>query len=88
MSGRALAKGELRSLIESERNDVLTALSKLSEADDEARKREGQRQGRFQRDVARELLKGKGIVPVVAMAQALGWTRQMTHRAIREAENA
>jgi hypothetical protein len=32
------------------------------------------------------LLRGKGLLSVVEMADALGWTRQIAHRAIREAE--
>ena len=42
------------------------------------------RQARLQ--VGRLLLRGKGLISVVEMAAALGWTRQLTHRAIREAE--
>lgn len=88
MANRELRGEELRSVIEQERSEVLETLAKLSKADDAAREKEMARRARFQRDVAITLLRGKGIVPVVQMAEALGWTRQMAHRAIREAEQS
>jgi hypothetical protein len=86
MAGRALPPGELRQVIEQEKRDVVAALERLAAADAKAREAEKKRQRRFRQDVGRLLLRGKGIVPVVQMAMALGWTRQMAHRAIREAE--
>lgn len=86
MAKRKLEPHELRQLVEEERENILADLSKIAEDDEAAREKEAKRQARFRKQAGRLLLRGKGLIPVVEMAGALGWTRQLTHRAIREAE--
>ena len=86
MAKRKLEPHELRQLVEEERENILADLSKIAEDDEAAREKEAKRQARFRKQAGRLLLRGKGLIPVVEMAAALGWTRQLTHRAIREAE--
>jgi hypothetical protein len=83
---RKLEPHELRQLVEEERENILADLSRIAEEDEAAREKEAKRQARFRKQAGRLLLRGKGLIPVVEMAAALGWTRQLTHRAIREAE--
>ena len=86
MAKRKLEPHELRQLVEEERENILAELAKIAEEDEAAREKEAKRQARFRKQAGRLLLRGKGLIPVVDMAAALGWTRQLTHRAIREAE--
>ena len=86
MAKRKLEPHELRRLVEEERENILADLAKIAEEDEAAREKEAKRQARHKRQVGRLLLRGKGLIPVVEMAAAVGWTRQLTHRAIREAE--
>ena len=86
MAKRKLEPHELRQLVEEERENILADLSRLAEEDEAAREKEAKRQARFRKQAGRLLLRGKGLISVVEMAAALGWTRQLTHRAIREAE--
>lgn len=86
MAKRKLEPHELRRLVEEERENILADLADIAEDDRAAREKEAKRQARSRRQVGRLLLRGKGLIPVVEMAAALGWTRQLTHRAIREAE--
>lgn len=86
MAKRKLEPHELRRLVEEERENILADLAGIAEDDRAAREKEAKRQARSRRQVGRLLLRGKGLIPVVEMAAALGWTRQLTHRAIREAE--
>ena len=86
MAKRKLEPHELRQLVEEERENILADLSRIAEEDEAAREKEAKRQARFRKQAGRLLLRGKGLIPVVEMAAALGWTRQLTHRAIREAE--
>jgi predicted Rossmann fold nucleotide-binding protein DprA/Smf involved in DNA uptake len=83
---RKLEPHELRQLVEEERENILADLARIAEEDEAAREKEAKRQARFRKQAGRLLLRGKGLIPVVEMASALGWTRQLTHRAIREAE--
>ena len=86
MAKRKLEPHELRRLVEEERVNILADLAKIAEEDEAAREKEAKRQARYRRQVGRLLLRGKGLISVVEMSAALGWTRQLTHRAIREAE--
>lgn len=86
MAKRKLEPHELRQLVEEERENILADLARIAEEDEAAREKEAKRQARFRKQAGRLLLRGKGLIPVVEMASALGWTRQLTHRAIREAE--
>ena len=86
MAKRKLEPHELRRLVEEERENILADLAELAKDDRTAREKEAKRQARSRRQVGRLLVRGKGLIPVVEMAAALGWTRQLTHRAIREAE--
>ena len=86
MAKRKLEPHELRRLVEEERENILADLARIAEEDVAAREKEAKRQARNKKQVGRLLLRGKGLISVVEMAAALGWTRQLTHRAIREAE--
>ena len=65
---------------------ILDELSQLAKADAAAREKEAKRQARYNRQVSRLLLRGKGLIPVSHMADALSWNRQHAHRVISEAE--
>ena len=86
LTKRKLEPEELRRLVADERREILAELTRLASDDESARAKEAKRQARSKREAGRLLLRGKGLLSVVEMAGALGWTRQIAHRAIREAE--
>jgi hypothetical protein len=88
MAKRKLEPDELRRLVDAERASILEELAQLANEDAVAREKEAKRQARHNRQVSRLLVRGKGLIPVVQMADALRWNRQHAHRAIREAETA
>lgn len=88
MAKQKLETDELRRLVDAERASILDELSQLAKEDAAAREKEAKRQARYNRQVSRLLVRGKGLIPVVQMADALSWNRQHAHRAIRDAEPA
>jgi ABC-type oligopeptide transport system substrate-binding subunit len=86
MAKRKLEPDELRRMVDAERVSILSELSELAKEDAAAREKEAKRQARYNRQASRLLMRGKGLIPVVQMADALSWNRQHAHRAIREAE--
>jgi hypothetical protein len=88
MAKRKLEPDELRRLVDAERASILGELAELAKEDAVAREKEAKRQARYNRQVSRLLVRGKGLIPVAHMADALDWNRQHAHRAIRDAESA
>jgi hypothetical protein len=80
-----LSTHEVRELLETERDRVLSQLKALARKNAAARDKELARRRKFRVRVKGLMAEGKDLgVPITDMAQAVGVTRQMAHTWLRE----
>jgi hypothetical protein len=76
-----------QAILEAERTAVLSDLGKWKARERKARSREAKRREKALAEMHALLMRGKAAgVPVVELAEAVGISRQMAHRLIREAQ--